>query len=81
MEEEKQTMHSSTVGFTSISCCIGSRNCIRNCFCSCWLSPALRVGQLGKVLRPDPAHQLRRVVLVLGQPQLALFGNDVEDLL
>lgn len=31
------------------------------------------------MLLPDPAQSIGRIVLVLGQPQLALLRNDVED--
>ena len=43
-------------------------------------APQLRIGQLGKVLGPDPADAVARVVLVSGEPQFSLFGHDVEDL-
>ena len=37
-------------------------------------------GQLDEVLVPDPANQVVRIVLVLREPKLALFANDIEDL-
>lgn len=39
-----------------------------------------RIRQFGKMLGPDPPDHVARIVLVLGQPQLALFGNDIKDL-
>ena len=36
--------------------------------------------KLDKVLVPDPADQAIRVILVLCEPELALFANDIEDL-
>lgn len=39
-----------------------------------------RVREFGKVLRPDPSDHVFGIVLVLCQPQLALFCNDIEDL-
>lgn len=38
----------------------------------------LRVGKFSKMLRPDPANLLFRIVLVLREPQLALLSNHVE---
>ena len=43
-----------------------------------WPRPSRR--ELSKVFVPDPADLIRMVVLVLGQPELALFADDVEDL-
>jgi len=40
----------------------------------------LGVCQFGEMLGPDPPHEIVGVVLVLCEPELALFGNDVEDL-
>lgn len=40
----------------------------------------LRVGQFGEMLRPDPAHKIMRIVLVFGEPQFTLLGNNVENL-
>ena len=37
-------------------------------------------GQLDKMLVPYPADQVVRVILILRQPELALFANDIEDL-
>lgn len=37
-------------------------------------------GQLDKVLVPYPSDQVIRVILILRQPELALFANDIEDL-
>jgi len=36
--------------------------------------------QLGEMLLPDPANRVAKVVLVSGKPELALLGNDIEDL-
>lgn len=38
----------------------------------------LVVGQFGKVLGPQPADHVVGIVLVLGKPKLALFGDDIE---
>lgn len=35
-------------------------------------------GQLDKVFVPDPAHLACCIILVLGQPELALLANDIE---
>ena len=32
------------------------------------------------MLFPDPANRVARVVLVSGKPELALLGDDIEDL-
>ena len=37
-------------------------------------------GQFDKVLVPYPADHVVRVILILRQPELALFANDIEDL-
>lgn len=37
-------------------------------------------GQFGKVLVPDPADLVGRVILVLREPELPLFTDDIEDL-
>ena len=37
-------------------------------------------GQLDKVLVPYPADQVVRVILILREPELALFANDIENL-
>ena len=37
-------------------------------------------GQLDEVLVPYPTDQVVRVILVLRQPELAFFANDIEDL-
>ena len=37
-------------------------------------------GQLDKVLVPYPSDHVIRVILILRQPELALFANDIEDL-
>ena len=37
-------------------------------------------GQLDKVLIPYPADQVVSVILVLREPELAFFANDIEDL-
>lgn len=42
---------------------------------------ALGVRQLGEMLRPYPPNEVVGVVLVLGEPQLALLGNDIEYLI
>ena len=38
------------------------------------------VRQSSEVFAPDPAHGIREIVLVLGQPQLAFLADDVKDL-
>lgn len=37
-------------------------------------------GQLDEVLVPYPADQVVRVILVLREPELTLFADDIEDL-
>jgi hypothetical protein len=37
-------------------------------------------GQLDKMLVPDPADLVRRVILILGEPKFPFFANDVKDL-
>ena len=36
--------------------------------------------QFDKVFVPDPADLVRCVILVFGQPELAILANDIEDL-
>ena len=40
----------------------------------------LRLRQLCKMLIPDPTDLLRCIILIPCQPQLALYGDHVEDL-
>ena len=37
-------------------------------------------GQLDEVLVPYPANQVVRVILILREPELTLFADDIEDL-
>lgn len=37
-------------------------------------------GQFGKVFVPDPADLVGGIVLILREPEFALFADDVEDL-
>ena len=37
-------------------------------------------GQFDEVLVPYPADQIIRVILILREPELALFADDIEDL-
>ena len=37
-------------------------------------------GQLDEVLVPYPADQVVRIILILREPELALFADDIEDL-
>lgn len=43
-------------------------------------SSALILSHDDKVLLPDPAESIRRIVLVLCQPEFSFLSNDVEDL-
>ncbi len=36
--------------------------------------------QFDKVFVPDPADLVCRVILIFGEPELAVFANDIEDL-
>lgn len=40
----------------------------------------LRIGKLRKVFRPNPSNSLPSVVLILCEPQFALFRYDIENL-
>lgn len=39
------------------------------------------MGQLDKVFVPDPTDLVFLVVLILGEPELTLLTNDIEDLI
>ena len=39
------------------------------------------MGQLDKMLVPDPSDLVSGVILILGEPKLTLFTNDIEDLI
>lgn len=45
-----------------------------------WRKDRASRSKLDKVLVPNPADQAVRVILVLCEPELAFFANDIEDL-